>query len=64
MLSVCLSVSLSVYLCVCLDVNQGAMTCNRCTQNLVILRAQIYKLLMNSYRTPKLGRPQKEVGVT
>ena len=31
---------LSVWMCVCLDVNKGGTNRNRCTQRLVILRAQ------------------------
>jgi len=33
---------LSLYVCVCLNVNQGGTNRNRCTQTLVILHAQTY----------------------
>jgi len=44
-----------VCLCVCLDVNYGGTNRNRCTQRLVILRAQTYQWSLITH--PKPGRP-------
>ena len=51
------------YVCVCLDVTQGATNRNRCTQRLVILHAQTYgRLIISAFHftcnqliTHKLG---------